>query len=265
MDKRASFYSETIKRRILDTDAKILVVGGCKFDRDIFYASGFKNVTITGLDLDAKAEVISPYAWQREDATALSFADRSFDYVVAHACIHHASRPHQMLLEMYRVSTKGILAFESRDSLLIRMLARLNLTQTYEHAAVHFNDSKCGGVDNTDIPNYVYRWTEREVEKTIQSFSPLYLHDYIYSYGSSAPCTPDLEFRANHKMLLIAILKPAYRIFAIFFKKQQNLFAFFIGKPNNYDAIFPWLSCDQSRGVIYYNKKWSEKRYKKSL
>ena len=168
-----------------------------------------------------------------------------------------------MLLEMYRVSSKGVLAFESRDSLLMRVLAHFNLTQTYEHAAVHFNDSKCGGVDNTDIPNYVYRWTEREIEKTIQSFSPLYEHIYIYSYGSSTPCTPSLEFRARFKTAIIYFFKPFYKLFILFFKKQQNLFAFYIGKPNNFEDIFPWLSYDRSTNEFYFNKKWSELTYKK--
>jgi len=263
LDDRERFYSHVVQRLILERDARILIVGGCKFDRDIFYAAGFTNVTITGLDLGAKPEDIFPYKWQRENATALSFNDGSFEYVVAHACIHHASKPHQMLLEMYRVASKGLLAFESRDSVLMRVLAYFNLTQTYEHAAVYFNDSKSGGVDNTEIPNFVFRWTEREVQKTIQSYNPSYEHRYVYSYGSSAPCTPDLESNASFKKLIIFFLKPFYNFFVLIFKKQQNLFSFFVGKPDNYDDPFPWLTFNELQDKLVFNKDWGRQKYGK--
>ncbi len=49
----------------------------------------------------------------------------------------------------------GILAFEARDSLLMRIVTKLNLAQEYEHAAVFYNNCSHGGVNNTQIPNYV--------------------------------------------------------------------------------------------------------------
>lgn len=262
MDKRADFYSQIINKKISDKNSTILIVGGCKFDRDIFFNAGFQNVTVTGLDLESQETNIAPFTWKREDATALSFGDKSFDYVVAHACIHHASKPHQMLLEMYRVASKGLLAFESRDSALLRILAYINLTQTYEHAAVHFNESKCGGVDNTDIPNYVFRWTEREIEKTIRSYSPFYEHEYIYSYGSSDPCTPNLEHKNSIKKGIIILLKPFYTLFILIFKKQQNLFSFLILKTENREKYFPWLSFDESEKKVIFNKEWGRKKYR---
>ena len=92
-----------------------------------------------------------------------------------------------------RVCKYGVLAFESRDSLLMNLFERLNLTQTYEHAAVYHNDCKYGGINNTQIPNYIYRWTEREIEKTINTYSPCYDHEFQYKYGAAFPCTAALE------------------------------------------------------------------------
>ena len=61
LDNRALFYFKIVKERILDMKASILVVGGSKFDRDIFYNAGFKNVTITGMDLNTQRGDISPF------------------------------------------------------------------------------------------------------------------------------------------------------------------------------------------------------------
>ena len=40
-----------------------------------------------------------------------------------------------------------------------------------------------GGVDNTNIPNYVYRWTEREIIKLLKSYRPDLKHKIFFNYG----------------------------------------------------------------------------------
>ncbi len=244
-------------------DASILVCGGGSLDKDIFLGHGYTNVTISNLDTRAKSSDFAPYIYKHEDAQKLSFQDNSYDYVVIHAAIHHASMPHKVLLEMYRVAKVGVLAFASRDSFVMRLLIKLDLTQEYEHIAVFYNDCKFGGMNNTDIPNYVYRWTEREVEKTIQSFAPQYKHDFSYDYGSAYPCSPSLELNNSMKIIFLAIMKPFYFLFSKIFYKQQNQFAFYISKPLNDDNLFPWLERDEHNKDIRFNKPWGKKRYKK--
>ena len=78
-----------------------------------------------------------------------------------HAAIHNASLSHKVLKEMYRVARKEVTAFESRDSLLMRFLEEFEFSQVYEHAAVHYHNGKYGVRNNTEILNFVYRWTER--------------------------------------------------------------------------------------------------------
>ena len=56
------------------------------------------------------------------------------------------------------------------------------LVQEYEHAAVFYNDCVFGGVKNTPIPNFIYRWTRRDIEKTIAAlkkhgFNAVYARD----------------------------------------------------------------------------------------
>jgi SAM-dependent methyltransferase len=161
MDERGTFYQKVVRNLIEDKNASILVCGGGTLDKTIFENLGFHHVTISNLDTRMKGNEYAPFEWKYENAEQLSFPDGSFDYVVIHAAIHHASLPHKVLTELYRVARKGILAFESRDSVIIRLLERYGVTQTFEHAAVYYNDCKFGGVNNTEIPNYIYRWTLR--------------------------------------------------------------------------------------------------------
>ena len=259
---RRQFYSNIVEKRILNKDASILVCGGGLLDKETFLDLGFSNVTLSNLDTRTSADKFAPYKWDYQDAQSLSYDDNSFDYVVIHAAIHHAPMPHKVLLEMYRVSRVGILAFEARDSFLMRIVTKLNLAQEYEHAAVFYNDCSHGGVNNTQIPNYVYRWTEREIEKTIQSYNPISKHTFLYDYGSAYPCTPELELKNGFKVSLLFLLKSLYIFFSRIFYKQQNQFAFFILKISKENELFPWLCRDKDTNDIKFNKAWAEKKYK---
>lgn len=262
MNEREAFYSKTVREFIPDKDAAILVVGGGIVDRDVLHDAGFTNVLISNLDTRIKGDEFAPYDWKYENAAALSFEDNSFDFTLVHASIHHAAEPHRVLTEMYRVARRGLLAFEARDSWTMRMLERFGLTQTYEHAAVYYNDCEFGGVDNTDIPNFVYRWTEREVEKTIRSFEPHFVHKFQYRYGTAFPCTPELENKASAKTVLLKIARPFFSVFATVAPGQQNLFAFFVEKPSGAKMLHPWLEIDGDGQTPRFNRSWGDERYK---
>ena len=260
---RRQFYSSIVEKRIINKDSSILICGGGLLDKETFLNLEYTNVTLSNLDTRTSADKFAPYKWDYQDAQSLSYNDDSFDYVVIHAAIHHAPMPHKVLLEMYRVSRIGILAFEARDSLLMQIVTKLNLAQEYEHAAVFYNDCSHGGVNNTHIPNYVYRWTEREIEKTIQSYNAISKHTFLYDYGSAYPCTPELELKNGFKVVFLSLLKPFYIIFSKIFYKQQNQFAFFISKISKKNKLFPWLIKDKDTNDIKFNKAWAEKKYRK--
>lgn len=262
MRERESFYEKVVKQRIISKTASILVCGGGALDKRVFTKLGFQNVTISNLDIRVGPGDYAPMHWKFENSEALSFPDNYFDYVVIHAAIHHASMPHKVLVEMYRVSKIGILAFESRDSILMRVLEKLQLTQVYEHAAVYYNDCKYGGLNNTDVPNFVYRWTEREIEKTIQAYAPYYKHKFRYAYGTAFPCTPELEAKGRFKVIFLSAGRPLYWLFSKVFKKQQNLFAFYVEKPTTFNNLFPWLVFDENKRAVRFNKDWGEQKYK---
>ena len=260
MDDREEFYRRVINRRIQDKNSSILVCGGGSLDKNVLESSGYTNVLISNLDERMSGSEFAPFEWKYENAESLSFEDGTFDYVVIHAAIHHASSPHRVLTEMYRVARKGIIAIEARDSIVMRLFEKFGFVQTYEHAAVFYNDSRYGGMNNTDIPNYIYRWNEREVEKTIRVYAPYADHNFVYDYGTAFPCTPVLEKKGIIKYVLLKMMEPFYWLFAKLFPKQQNLFCFYIEKPSLPDALFPWLLFHE--GKIGFNKEWGSRKYK---
>ena len=143
--------------------------------------------------------------------------DNSFDFCVAHACVHHSSQPHKAVLEMYRVCSRGSLIIEANDCLLTRLACKFGFAEEYEITAV-IKNKEFGGVDNSNIPNYVFRWTEREVIKLLNSYNPAVKHEIIFDYSH------DIKFTNNF------FIKFLFKIFFLLFKKQQNLMSFFFKK-----------------------------------
>lgn len=261
MNARLQFYHNVLSKRITDRSASILVCGGGNSDKKIFQMLGYTNVTISNLDERMDKDAYAPFDWGFENVEALSYDDNSFDYVVIHAAVHHTALPHTSLTEMYRVSSKGFLAFESRDSYSMRFLQKFNLVQTYEHAAVYNNGGKYGGVNNSEIPNYVYRWTEKEIEKTIYTYAPYCKHNFYFDYGLDAPRASQLE-KGSIKKIIITIAQPFFFIVSKLFPKQQNLFAFFIEKPNlSTTKLWPWLTYNKELKKVLFNDKWAKENY----
>src|SRR5262249_38325060 len=159
---------------------RILVACGGATDQDVFIKSGFANVVISNLDTRMNGDEFSPFTWSFQDVERLSFEDNSFDFAVVHSGLHHCYSPHRCFLELYRVARKGVLLFEPYDTLFSRIGARLNFGQTYELAAVFSNNFQFGGVNNTAIPNYIYRMSESEIEKVVTCFAPYGKHRFQF-------------------------------------------------------------------------------------
>jgi ubiquinone/menaquinone biosynthesis C-methylase UbiE len=259
-DIRISFYKNVVSKWITDKNASILVVGGGETDWNVFHTLGFTNVVISNLDSRLRGDEFVPYSWSFQKAEELSYGNSEFDFVLIHAALHHCESPHRALLEMYRVAKIGIMAFESRDSLLMNFLEKIDLTPSYEHVAVYYNDGKFGGVNNTEIPNYIYRWTEREIEKTISSYAPFAKHQFLYQYGNDIPSAAILEKKSFSKKLIISVSRPFYQVFTILFPRQQNLFAFYVGKPNIPDDLHCWLKLEEKE--VKFNYPWAQEKYK---
>ncbi len=172
---------------VASTSDRLLVVCGGPVDHDTLRSLGFTDVVITNLDERMVGNEYEPYAWERQDAESLTWADDAADWGLVHAGLHHCASPHRALAELLRVGRKGAIVFEARDSMLVRAGVRLGLVEEYEVTAVAANGGDFGGVRNGAVPNHVYRWTEREVRKTVQSLMPAYQHDIRFEYRVRVP------------------------------------------------------------------------------
>lgn len=224
-----------------DSDSLLVVCGG-SYDAEVMRESGFRDVTISNLD-ERYDESCAPFKWARLDVEALALPDASVDWAVCHAGLHHCISPHRALIEMCRVVRKGVLVLEARDSALIRLAVRLGFTVNYELEAVVLQGYGAGGLRNGPVPNYVYRWTEREVEKTIESAYPGRQNELRFFYGLTVPMQR-LSMNGVVKRSLARGLGLAARTFQAVLPRQCNLFAFAI---LNTGREKPWLSNGQMR------------------
>ncbi|MCP5518291.1 MAG: methyltransferase domain-containing protein [Verrucomicrobiales bacterium] len=258
------FYTGTVRRLmqrgLISTEMSVLVVCGGTLDRDAFQALGYREVTISNLDSRMRGDEFAPFKWSYQDAENLGLPDASFDWVVAHSGLHHCHSPHRGLLEMYRVARRGVLVFEPRDSLLARVGVRFNFGQDYEVAAVVYNSMEYGGVRNTCVPNYVYRWSEREIEKALRSYAPTAAPRIHYFYALRLPHERLEAMRNRAVARTLKLFLPVIRALTTVFPRQCNNFAFAAEKDHSAANLHPWLKLRDGETVI--DADWVGRHYR---
>jgi SAM-dependent methyltransferase len=242
----SNFYYDTI-RRLLDADwlrvaDDVLVVAGGVTDREVLLAAGLQSVTISNLDERMRGDEYEPYRWVRQNAEALEFPDGAFDVCVVHQGLHHCRSPHRGMLEMYRVARRGIVLFEPQETLLTRLGVRLGVGQRYECAAVAANDLRWGGVENTDVPNFVYRWTEREARKTLASYDPSGEPRLQCFYDLRLPGAAAARLRRGPARLIARAAVPTARLVLRLMPSQANAIALIADKLDPAVDGHPWIS-----------------------
>ena len=228
----------------LDADTRLLAVCAGTEDWELLCSLGFTNVVVSNLD-EAFAPLVPDGAWSYQDAQSLSFDDRSFDWVFVSEGLHHCRSPHLALGEMYRVCREGIVAIEARDSALMRLAVRVGMADAYELAAVTDQGFRTGGLDNTSVPNHVYRWTEAEVVKTLRSYDPTGEPRVEFRYGLRLPTA---EATGRRRRLVGHLAKPALSALCAVFKRQRNQLAVVARRPFE---LYPWLR--EVEGQVEFN------------
>jgi len=148
--------------------ANWLTVGDGRYGMDAMYlhAHGARALAtdISGTLLEeARAKgLIQEY--RVENAEALSFRDRSFDFVLCKESYHHFPRPMCALHEMLRVASRAVILIEPNDQAcpegVVTTLSRLtkNLIKKALRRPAAYHDFE-------DAGNYVYSVSRREMEK----------------------------------------------------------------------------------------------------
>ena len=238
------FATATLNSLGLDTDTRLLAVCAGTDDWELLSSLGFTNVVVSNLD-EAFAPLVPDGAWSYQDAQSLAFDDRSFDWVFVSEGLHHCRSPHRALVEMYRVCRAGIVAIEARDSALMRLAVRVGMADSYELAAVADQGFRTGGLDNTSVPNHVYRWTESEVVKTLRSYDPTGEPRVDFRYGLRLPTA---EATGRRRRLAGQMAKPLLRVLCAVFKRQSNQLAVIARRPTK---LYPWLH--RVEGEVQFN------------
>ncbi|MCP3856946.1 MAG: class I SAM-dependent methyltransferase [Actinomycetia bacterium] len=256
------FYEQTLKTLLesggIERSWEVLAVCAGTRDRDVLTSAGFTRGVISNLDRDVAPDEFAPFSWERLDAEALDRPDDSVDVSVVHAGLHHCASPHRALAEMYRVARHGVLVFEARDSASMRAAVRLGVADAYEIEAVLDQEGRAGGHRNTAVPNHVYRWTERDVIKTVASIDPAVTPAVEFFHDVEVPT--DRLSLSRRPLVRIGgrLVGLAGGVVARAFPKQGNRFAFHVDKRR---AVgHPWL-VEQDESMVL-DPSWIEPRFR---
>jgi ubiquinone/menaquinone biosynthesis C-methylase UbiE len=224
-------YINAIKKYIKTND-KILVVGANHKDILILNYLNYKNTIFSNLILDDINKDINKEDHQlielfkqssicKIDGNRIDFNNNYFDFCITNASLHHMSKPHNAICEMFRVAKKGIIFVEGNNSLLSKFLIKLNIIEEYEKSSIDYKNINGGGVDGTTIANYIFRWSEEEIKKILNCFMPNKKKRFIISYHITS------NNFSNLKNIKNKVIKRIFNLFLFFFfkifKRQSNI------------------------------------------
>lgn len=259
----SDFYLNIIKTLRLRSDDTVLVVCGGTADQRALERANVTEATISNLSPHNNVQTYGSFAWDYQDAENISHPDGSFDWVFVQAGLHHCASPHRALCEMFRVARRGILVIESRDSFVLSVAIRCGLTSDFELEPALLSDGKSGGWRNTPVPNYVYRWTEREVEKTLSSFDPAHRNIFEYHYHWTLPLQRIAMARNPVIRATVKIAQAGKWFLETLLPRQANNFGIVVRKS---DVLQPWVRKDGDHIVPdldYISLKYDQRKYGK--
>lgn len=226
---RWNFYKQNFLRTI-DKNENFLLISGSINEIQILRNLGYTNFTVTYHD-EKEEKKLQNYGFEtnknlfRADVRNLEFANQFFGYVITNATLHHVDQPHKAITEMYRIAKNGVLIIESNDSLIMQVACKFKFAEEFEISSIDSKNNS-GGLLDTGVPNYVYRWNEREIIKTIKSYDPSNITHINFNYANDLT-----NIKSNKPYIKILIIFA--KIFFFVFKKQQNCLSIFIDKTKN--------------------------------
>lgn len=265
-DQFLAVLRQHLKSCKIDTIEKLLVIGGSWQDAELLLSAGFKNVTLSNfcpeIEGCARPGLRDKVSLLAIDAEQIDLQDGSFDLVFAHEVLHHCRSPHRALCEMLRVASKHVVLLEPNDSFAMRALTRAGLSFPYEIFSVVYHEYEAGGVRDSCVPNFIYRWNKNEVHKTVSSYLAEYKFVvHAYPYWDFNVDDEELSRRTETRISAITSVIGAKRFLAILramqvvfnlipiVRRQGNKFSCCIEKSA---GLQPWLVVKSEGGIAFH-------------
>ncbi len=263
---------DCVRAEGIDLQSSVMIVGGSYEDAEILRKVGFRHMTLTNLQDLADFELPpmdgAELSMVNADAEDMQFANGSYDLVLAHEMLHHCRSPHKALLEMLRVSRRHVIIQEPNDSLLMHAFVKLRFSFPYELPAVVFHNFQAGGVRNTCVPHYIYRWNAREMYQTAASYIPESEFSlYVRRYWDFNVDKDELALRSQTRIgSFTKILGPGLFLACLHgFQAVANHLPWLGGQGNKFfgcitkhDDLKPWLVRESGR--IAFNQDYRKRR-----
>jgi SAM-dependent methyltransferase len=264
----ARILANCIRRCHIDTAGKALIVGGSIQDVGILQSAGFRSMTLSTFQPVSREMHPEAYGLGVEvvfaDAERMELPDESYDFVIAHEVLHHCRSPHVALGEMLRVSRHHVIILEPNDSWLMSALVKAGFSFPYELPAVIYHNYESGGVRDSCVPNFIYRWNKNDVFKAVSSFIPEREFDlYVYPYWDFNVDSQELALRTHTRIStftdllgpdnflgFVRVLQKVLNRVPLA-REQGNKFFCCIGKK---DHLKPWLTRERNR--IIFNREF---------
>lgn len=244
---------KVLERTGVSQSDSVLVIGGGNIDIVLLESVGLTNYTLSNLTTSAIARTDRQDSSPLLNAEDLALADDSFDVVFAHDVLHHCYTPHKAVREMMRVARRCVIFFDPNDSVFMRTLVRLNFSFQYETGVVASLGYSSGGVMGGPIPNYTFRWTPRELEKTANCAMPdRNLTTIGYPYWDFIVNEEGLKLRRETRIgtitrligadTFLKLLRSAQSVLNLWgpIRRQGNKFCGAIVK----GSLQPWMTAD---------------------
>ena len=251
--------SELLADGTISRSDSVLAVCAGEREHELFSTYNFEHVVISNIFEQDHIDWSPSFSWSCQDAQSLSYEDGAFDFAFVADGLHHCSSPHRAMLEMYRVARKGIIVIESRRSLLMHVATRLGLSPEYEVEAVVGSELERGGVNNSAIPNYIYRWTEDELMRAIKSYDPRGRHRVRFFYELNLPYELADWKKSKFKLNVVRVADPLIRGLTRVFKKQCNTLAMVALKPAIPKDLWPWLRLEGNE--VVFNPAYADRHF----
>ena len=257
-------------------DQQVLIVGGSADDEQLLRQVGFKDILNSNLatDMDRligqkrNGEEAAPETKHLAlDAEQIDLPSDSYDLVFASEVLHHCASPHKALCEMLRVARRYVIFMEPNDSAAMNALVKMKFSFPYELAAVIDHDYQSGGVRDSQIPNFLYRWSRHEVFKTVSSYLPERLFSVrAHPYWDFSVTKRDLDLRKETRIGSITSVLGAGNFIALLGLAQRtlNLTAslrnqgnkFFCSIDKGAGELKPWMAREGKE--IVFNREYGK-------